>query len=312
MRGKIYITPRSITKNKPTVLKKLEDAGFDLIYAPSGEQPTVSQQMSIIPDCVAYLAGAEKISRKIMENAPKLRIISRNGVGVENIDLDAAKELGIIIKTTPGENSRGVAELAIALIFAAVRSIPLSDRNIKMGKWNRKTAFELRDKTLGIIGCGNIGKHVATMALGIGMIVLAYDLCPDELFHPSNRFQYCTLEDLISKSDIITLHCPPSQNPVIGQNQLNSMKSGVILVNTARAGVVDAQEILDALNSETLMCYATDVYQTEPPKIDALIQHERCICTPHIGGYTQESITRAVDCAVNNILDEFSNNKGST
>jgi D-3-phosphoglycerate dehydrogenase len=303
MSQKIYVTPRSVTKNLPSALKKLENAGFELIYAPKGEQPTVDQQLEILPDCVAYLAGAEVISRNVMEKSPNLKVISRNGVGIENIDFQAAKDHNIIIKTTPGANAQGVAELAIALMFTAVRSISLSDKRMKQGKWKRENAFELKNKTLGLIGCGNIGKRVTTMALGLGMDVLAYDLYPDKTFKPSNKFHYTELSNLIARSNVISLHCPPSDSPIITAQAIETMKSDVILVNTARAGVVDEYAILEALNTEKLMAYATDVYKMEPPEINALIQHERCICTPHIGGYTNESIIRALDDAVENILD---------
>lgn len=303
MPHKIYVTPRSVTKNMPSALKKLEDAGYELIYAPQGKQPSEKQQLEILSECVAYLAGAEVISRKAMEMAPNLKVISRNGVGIENIDQDAAKDLNIAIKTTPGANAQGVAELAIALMFFAARSIPLANKHMKQGEWKRENAFELRYKTLGLIGCGNIGKRVAKMALGIGMKVLAYDLYPDVTFNPSEQFQFSELSTVIAQSDIISLHCPPSDTPIIRKEIIDTMKSGVILVNTARAGVVDETVILEALNSSKIMCYATDVYKTEPPEMSALIQHDRCICTPHIGGYTNESINRALEGAVDNILE---------
>ncbi len=303
MHSKIYVTPRSVTKNMPASLKKLEEAGYELIYAPKGEQPTEEQQLEVLPNCVAYLAGAEVISRRVMEASPNLKIISRNGVGIENIDQKAAKECHIIIKTTPGANAQGVAELAIALMLSAARSIPLSNTHMKQGEWKREKAYELQNKTLGVIGTGNIGKRVAQMALGIGMNVLGYDLYPNTTFHPSDKFQYTDLNSLVSNSNVISLHCPPSDAPIMNREVIQNVKDDTIIVNTAREGVVDEDAIYEGLESGKLMCYATDVYKTEPPEMNRLIKHPRCICTPHIGGYTEESINNALEAAVDNILE---------
>lgn len=302
---KIYVTPRSVTKDMPPALRKLEDAGYELIYAPKGLQPTEEQQFETLPKCVAYLAGAEVISRKLMESCPNLKVISRNGVGVENIDQQAAQDCCITIKTTPGANAQGVAELAISLMFSAARSIPLSDKRMKQGIWKRENAFELYGKTLGVIGTGNIGKRVINMALGIGMNVLGYDLYPDYSFAPSKQFRYQELGGLIAETDVISLHCPPGDAPIISKDAINTMKSNTIIVNTARAGVVDEQAIFGALESGKLMYYATDVYLKEPPEMNDLIKHERCICTPHLGGYTHESINRALEGAIENILESL-------
>jgi phosphoglycerate dehydrogenase-like enzyme len=301
----VYVTPRSITKNRHPSLKRLEDSGFKIILATPGKQPTREQQLEILPECDAYLAGIEPIDGEILEKASKLKIISRNGVGIDNIDLKVAKRLGIPVKIASGANSQGVAELSIGLIFSAIRSIPLSDKRMKNGLWEREKGMEVFGKTLGIIGTGNIGEKVAKMALALGMNVLGYDLYPDIDFNPSDKFSYSEFNELLSNSDIITLHCPPSDIPLINRKTLEKTKEGVIIINTARAGVVDDEAILDGLNSRMIKVYATDVYDEEPPKMNDLIKHKNTITTPHIGGYTDESIDRAAEVAVDNIIDFF-------
>lgn len=299
---KIYITPRSITQNGHPALKRLEQAGYKLILASPGKQPTEEEQLKIIPDCIAYLAGIEKISAKVLEVAKKLKVISRNGVGVENIDLEVAKSFGIEVKVAMGANSQGVAELTIGLMLSLIRSIPNNNESLKNGEWIRFMGTEVSGKTLGVIGCGNIGKNVVEMSLGLKMKVLGYDLYPDKNFHPSKNFKYTSFNELLRNSDIISLHCPPSDQPLINKDTLKIMKDGVFIINTARATLVDKVELIQALDNGKVNGYATDVYEVEPPELDPLINHEKTITTPHIGGYTRESIDKAVETAVDNIL----------
>jgi D-3-phosphoglycerate dehydrogenase len=306
--SKIYVTPRSVTKNGHPSLEKLKKAGYEIILARPGIQPSEEEQMKILPECIAYLAGIEPITEKVMRCAKHLKVISRNGVGIENIDLEAARRLGIEIKIAAGANSQGVAELAIALILSSVRSIPLCNTRIKSGEWKREEGIEIKGKTLGVIGCGNIGKKVIEMALGLNMKVLGFDLKPDSNFKPSPAFNYTSLEELFKNSDIISIHIPPDEKPLIEEKSIATMKQGVIIINTARAGVVNKQDIINALNRGKVRTYATDVYEIEPPEVDSLIKHEHTITTPHIGGYTLESIDRAVEAAVENILSVIQRN----
>ncbi|MFX0011890.1 MAG: NAD(P)-dependent oxidoreductase [Candidatus Hermodarchaeota archaeon] len=300
--NKVYIGSRTLTLYGHPALKRLENAGLELVFGPPGRRPTEEEQLQVLPECIAYLAGTEKISEKVLKSSKKLMVISRNGVGTDNIDLEAARELNIEIKITPGSNAQGVAELAISLMLSAVRSIPNQDKELKNGKWNRIKGMEINGKIIGIIGCGNIGKRVINMALGLGMKVLGYDFDPDQYFNPSEDFQYVSLYELFNKSDIISLHVPPGENPIIDHKALSMMKDGVFLINTARAEAVDDLELVKALNTKKVQVYATDVYRNEPPEIDELLSHPQTICTPHIGSFTNESIDRAVDVAIDNIL----------
>jgi D-3-phosphoglycerate dehydrogenase len=312
--GKILITPRSLTREGHPALEVLKKAGHQLVYCRAGIQPDEGELLSLVPGCVAYLAGIEKISARVLETAGELKVISRNGTGVDNIDLKAAKRLNISIKTTPGANARGVAELAIGLLFALARSIPNSNNNLKAGQWLRTKGIELMGRTLGVIGCGYIGKAVSQLAVCLGMEVIGYDPCPDEAFSPGEHFRYAPLEELLKRSDFVTLHCPRMEDskPIINRCSIKIMKEGALLINTARAGLIDEEGLLEAIDSGHVAGFATDVFETEPPHLSSLLQHDRVIITPHQGGYTVESTSRAVSGAVNNILYALKTENRST
>ncbi|HAK44434.1 MAG TPA: oxidoreductase [Spirochaeta sp.] len=299
---KILVTPRSLSKGGHPALEDLRAAGYEVVFATPGQQPNDAELMEILPECCAYLAGVEPVSGDVLRKCSKLKVISRNGVGIDNVDLAAAEEMGMSVEKALGTNSRGVAELAITLMLSSIRSVPFSDRHIKSEGWERRKGFEVEGKTLGIIGCGQIGKYTAKMALGLDMKVMAYDLYPDSSFNPSDDFSYASVEDIFAQADIISLHCPPGEKPLIDASVIASMKAGVFLVNTARAGLIDEAAVVAALESGKLAGYATDVFSKEPPEPSALIAHDKVITTPHIGGFTTESVDRATQTAVDNIL----------
>ncbi len=300
----ILVTPRSLTRDGHPALDALKTAGYEVIFSTAGKQPDEKELLQLLPECVGMLAGVEKISAKVLEAARNLKAISRNGVGVDNIDLEAAKRLNIAILRAVGANARGVAELTIGLMFAGIRAIPYSDSQMKSGKWSRKKGFEIAGRTLGLIGCGKIGKFVAHMAVGIGMQVVAYDMYPDESFAPSPHFRFTSLDEVLETADAISLHCPPPEdkNALIQQGAIEKMKHGVYLINTARAALIDEAAVLEGIESGRLSGYATDAYNKEPPDAGPLLSHENVITTPHIGGFTVESVDNATQMAVENLL----------
>ena len=252
-----------------------------------------------------------------MLNAARgLKVISRNGAGVDKIDMAEAERLGIIVCKAVGANARGVAELTMAHILSLARWIPFSDKGIKAGGWKRRKGIELIGRTLGVVGCGNIGRLVVKFALGMDMKVLAFDIKPDESFAPSGDFRYATLDELLENSDIISLHCPAlparaSQSSngkcLINAETITRMKKGVFLINTARADLIDEKALAAALESGQIAGAAMDVFKTEPPTGDilGLLSGDRIIATPHLGGFTDESVDRAVQMAVDNLLAEL-------
>jgi D-3-phosphoglycerate dehydrogenase / 2-oxoglutarate reductase len=246
----------------------------------------------------------EKITEKVLLQARGLKAISRNGTGVDSIDLGACKRLGISVLRAEGANARGVAELTLGLLLSLVRSIPASSACMKAGGWERSQGVELEGRTLGIIGCGKIGKLVARFALALDMRVLGFDAYPDSSFAPSSQFRFTSKDEVLAASDFVTLHSPhtPGEAPVISRAAIASMKKSVYLINTARAGLVDDAAVLEALDQGRIAGYAVDAYDREPPAPSPLLSHEKVVTTPHIGAFTAESVSRATRMAVENLL----------
>ena len=301
---KILVTPRAVTHAGHPSLAHLDGAGYEVLLAPAGRQPSEDELVRLLPGCVGYLAGVEPVTRRVLDSAADLRVISRNGTGVDSIDLAAAESRGIPVLRAEGANARAVAELALGLVFALARDIPQCDRWVKDGEWKRGNGVELEEKTLGLVGCGRIGRAVAKMALGVGMKVVAFDAYPDESFAPSPHFRQGALEEVLAKSDFLSFHCPPPSGgrPILDTAALAKMKRGSFLINTARHEVLDAEAVLAALDSGHLAGAALDVFDAEPPRDTRLARHPRIIATAHIGAFTRESVDRAMYAAVENLL----------
>lgn len=306
MPGKIAITPRSLSAGGHPALSQLTERGYELVFPSPGKTPSIEDLSTTIPNCVGWLAGVEPIPGSLLQEARDLRVISRNGTGVDNIEMPVADELGIEVTRTVGANARGVSELAFALMLSAFRQVPWSDAVLRAGRWERRIGIEAEGRSLGVVGCGAIGREVAKMGLSFGMTVKGYDPYPANAFAPDG-FAFAALEDVLSQSDAISLHCPPTAKPLIGADTLSNARSGVVVVNTARAELVDEDAMLDALNSGQVSAYATDVYRKEPPDPSPLLAHNRVILMPHAGGFTRESVDRATESAVENLLNALEN-----
>lgn len=305
MKPRILVTPRSVTRSGHPSLEKLRQVGCEVLFCQPGVQPGEEELRTLLPGCVGYLAGVEPITSRVLEAADRLRVISRNGAGMDNVDLDAAQARGIKVLRADGANARGVAELAFGQMFALARGVTACDRHLKAGVWERGGAgIELEGRTLGLAGCGRIGKLLARLALGIGMNVKAFDLYPDATFQPGAGFRFAALDEVLETADFLSLHCPPGPDghPLLDATALGRMKRGVFVINTARYEVMDAEAVFTALQTGHIAGLALDVFDAEPPGDRRLVEHPRVIATAHLGGFTQESIRRAMDLAVENIL----------
>jgi len=244
-------------------------------------------------DAIIVRSGT-KVTREVIESAKNLKIIGRAGVGVDNIDLDAATERGIIVVNAPGGNTVSAAEHTIGLLFAIARKIPQADRSVKEGKWERKKfmGVELRGKTIGIIGLGRVGYEVAKRARALEMEVLAYDPYISEERAKSVGAKLVSLEELLKKSDFITIHVPKTKETedLISYKEFEMMKDGVYIINTARGGIVNEKALYDAIVKGKVAGAALDVYEKEPPDPNnPLLKLENVITTPHIGASTKEA-----------------------
>ena len=291
----------------PIGKKMLEDAGFfvETNNIPQDELPTRLQEFDAIT-----VRSATKVRKALIDACPGLKLIGRGGVGVDNIDVDYAKEKGIGVYNTPASSSLSVAELVFAQLFTGVRFLQDSNRKMPVEgatKFNDlKKAYakgvELRGKTLGIVGFGRIGREVAKIAIGVGMDVIAYDLYP---FNPEVEIvlgsgglkinvtvQTATLEEIIKSSDFITLHTPFIDKALIGAEELAQMKKGVKLINISRGGLINESDLLAALNSGQVSYAALDVFDNEPTPRQDILSHPNISLTPHIGAATNEAQER--------------------
>ncbi|MBC7160100.1 MAG: phosphoglycerate dehydrogenase, partial [Porphyrobacter sp.] len=239
------------------------------------------------------IRSATRVTKEILAAAPRLKVIGRAGIGVDNVDIPAASAQGVVVMNTPFGNSITTAEHAIALMFALARQIPEADASTKAGKWekNRFMGVEVTGKTLGLIGAGNIGSIVASRALGLRMKVVAYDpfLTPERAVDMG--VEKVDLETLLARADFITLHTPLTEETrnILSRERLEKAKQGVRIINCARGGLVDEAALHDLLVSGHLGGAALDVFVTEPAKDSPLFGAPNFICTPHLGASTTEA-----------------------
>ncbi|MEE0178973.1 MAG: D-2-hydroxyacid dehydrogenase, partial [Oscillospiraceae bacterium] len=223
----------------------------------------------------------------------KLKLISRGGVGVDNIDVKYAEENGIAVRNTPGASSQSVAELAMGHMFACTRYISIAGHTMREGKWEKKAygkGIELTGKTLGIVGFGRIGQKLGKMAKAIGMNVIAFDIFHIPGIEEELGIPYVEMDELLAKSDFISVHAPAVDGgALINAERIAKMKDGVVIINTSRGTNVDEAALLDALNSGKVRAAGLDVYADEPATNVALYSHPMVSCTPHIGSATVEA-----------------------
>jgi D-3-phosphoglycerate dehydrogenase / 2-oxoglutarate reductase len=241
--------------------------------------------------------GRTKVTAAVFNAGKRLKVVGRAGVGVDNIDLAAAKAAGVTVVNSPMATTVAVAELAMSMMLALVREIPRADHSMKEGKWLKKEfeGTELNGKVLGIIGMGRIGAAVGARAAAFGMSLLGYDPLIDGKEIKSRGAEPVSLDELYKQADVITLHIPltPESKNLINSGSFTQMKKGVYLVCAARGGVIDEDALLEALNSGQVAGAALDVFTAEPPGLTDLVSHPKVIATPHIGAQTIEAQSRA-------------------
>lgn len=289
----------------------LEENGQALLRA-SAE---VSSQNGISPDDLLkvigdfdalIVRGRTKVTAAVFEAGKKLKVVGRAGVGVDNVDLNAAQAHGVTVVNTPISTTVSVAELTLGLMLSMNREIPRADAALKAGKWLKKEleGVELYQKNLGVIGMGRIGMAVATRSAAFGMKILGFDLnCPDDEISRRGA-QPVSFDELLAQSDFITLHIPltPVTKNLLDAQAFAKMKDGVRLVCAARGGIIDESALLAALESGKVASAALDVFTVEPPGQAALACHPRVVCTPHIGAQTIEAQSRAAADIASEIL----------
>jgi D-3-phosphoglycerate dehydrogenase len=303
-RWSVLIGSRSFGQAFPEHLKELEKAGCEVMPNKVGRAYRAAELMELLAGKDAIITGTDELTAKVINSADRLKTIAKHGVGLETIDLEAARARGIVVSATPGAIHESVADLTLALVLALARSIIPAHLSTRAGGWKPFFGMELKGKTLGIVGLGRIGKAVCDRARAFGMTVIAHDPCPDEGFSAGRGVEYVSLKTLLAKSDVVTLHAPADEAaaPLIGRAELAAMKKSAFLINTARGKLVDEDALLSALREGRLAGAGLDTFMNEPPAGSALLELENVVLTPHQGGRTIDGQRRMGEMTIENCL----------
>lgn len=302
--NKILTSPSSMGEVGPLPFEILKENGYEVINNPYGRKLTEDEVIVLAGDCVGIVAGVEPLTPKVMDALPKLKCISRVGVGMDNVDLEYAKQKGIIVVNTPDGPTRGVAELTLAMTFSLLRKIPQADAAMKNKQWKKQIGNLIFEKTIGVIGLGRIGRLVAELFRGIGNPVIGFDLFPDEQWAREKGVELKSFEEVLKNADILTLHIPGNKDKssVISDKEIKMMKNGAFLINISRGGVVDEDALYNALKNRNLTGAAVDVFTKEPYN-GPLCELDNIVLTPHLGSYAAEGKLQMEIDAVKNLID---------
>lgn len=306
---KIFISSTSFEKYALKAKELLKNRGYELIFNSYG-RPLKAEELKIfLKDIDGMIAGVDEITSDVIYSSKNLKVISRYGTGVDNIDLDAAAKANIVVTNTPGANAEAVADMTFALMLSCARKIVPADITTKAGGWQRLRGKAMYEKTLGIIGLGTIGKKVAERAKGFKMKILAYDPFVSKI--SDDTIKIVDLNELFKLSDFISLHVPLTENTreLINKNTIKQMKKGAIIINTARGELINEDDLYDALVKEHLFGAGLDVFIEEPPRQSKLLELENVVLTPHIGGYTEEALEKMGLESARNLIDVLEGNK---
>jgi D-3-phosphoglycerate dehydrogenase len=305
-----------MTEFKILITDGLDESGQSILRASADvddrKDISADDLLKAIPEYDALIVrGRTKVTASVIEAASRLKVIGRAGVGVDNIDLEAAKKYNITVVNAPMSTSLAVAELTFGLLLAMAREIPRADAGMKQGQWLKKDleGVELNGKTLGLIGFGRIGVEVGKRASAFGMNVIAYDPLISEDDIKQRGAEPVSIQDLYAWSDFISLHLPLNvqTRDLIGPLAFSQMKDGVRIMCAARGGIIDESALLNALNSGKVAGAALDVFGQEPPGLTETISHPRVIATPHIGAQTAEAQSRASEDIANEVISALNN-----
>ena len=308
-RRKVLITPPSFARTDGAPLKLLENNGFEYVRNTNDGPFSKEEMIKLVKDCDGIILGVDPCDRDVLAAALKLKVVSRFGVGADNVDTEYCKEHGIAFYRTIGVNADAVADSTFALMLAVAKKIVTLDADVRAGRWYEAETYEINNKTLGLIGFGNVGVKVAKRATGFDMKVITYDLYRNEELAKSVGVSYVdTIEEVLKESDIISLHIPLTSETyhLIGIKEIALMKPLAIVVNTARGGIIDEAVLADALEQNKILGAGLDVFENEPLKKDCrFFKLKNVILSPHSAADTFETSRKVSFAAVKNLLDGF-------
>lgn len=310
MPRKVLLTMPKFLDNEQYVRDFLRNRGCELIEHNEHGRLTEERLIELIPEAEALVPGLEPVTERVMAAAPRLRVVSAQGVGYDHIDVEAANRRGIAVCICAGCNNHSVSELVIGMMLGLARHIYTADRAVRDGQWPRLVGTELWGRTLGVVGLGRVGKSTALIGRGLGMRVLATDIQWDITFANEHQVSYVPLPRLLAESDFISLHCPLTAQTrgLIDDAALAQMKPTAYLINTARGPVVDEAALVRALQGKRIAGAGLDVFQHEPHPDNPFLDFPNVILVPHLGGATIQATERSLELAllnITNVLDDL-------
>jgi phosphoglycerate dehydrogenase-like enzyme len=304
---KVLVTPRSYGKDHPELFAQLEVAGCEVVRNTTGGILEKAQIKTLLADCTGVIIGVDPLDAEVLACAPKLKAVSKYGVGVDNIDLDYCKDHSIKVSRTVGANSEAVADYTVALILAVARKVPLIDSKCRSMNWEKITTRDVSHATLGLFGLGAIGKHVAKRAKGFDMKVIAYDVVWNDEYAEAHSIAYADPDTIFRTADFISLHLPlvPETMNFVGEKELALMKPDAVLINTARGGLIDEAALLKALQEKLIYGAGLDAFSHEPPENPAWLTLENVVLGSHCAASTWGATQSMGQMATDNLLHDL-------
>ncbi len=309
----LLVSARSFGKVVPEPLQRLRHTGLDIREFREGPDLDEAGLRAALREVDAWIVSFHPVTAELLDAAPKLRVIVKHGVGLDNIDMEAATARGIQVRTAPGGTEHAVPEHTLGLLFALARRLTEANEHVKSGQWGgRFVGTGIHGRTLGIIGLGRIGGNLATKVSSLGMRVLGHDPVPGELPPSLAHVERCDWETLLAESDFIAICAPLTEatRHLLGKEAFARVKPGVLLVNAARGGIVDEDALVEALEDGRVGGYGADVFAEEPPRNPRLTQRANVICTPHIASYSRDSLALMGHRAADGVLHGLAAERG--
>jgi phosphoglycerate dehydrogenase-like enzyme len=303
----VGVTTVAFSKND-ILVNKLNGLGFRSVKTNlAGKRFERSELIAFLSNCQAAIVGLDQIDEALLERLPNLKVIAKYGVGLDNIDLIACEKHGVEVLHTQGVNKRSVSEMALGFMLSLLRNLYVTSNDLKSGSWNKNGGVQLSDKHIGIIGVGHIGKDLIKLLKPFNCNILVNDIIDLTDFADANGLTVVSKEQIYRQCDVITIHTPQTESTanLLNRNTFAQMKSNAIIINTARGGIVNLEDLKQALISHQIGGAALDVYDTEPPTDTALLNIPNLMNTPHIGGNAREAVESMGQAAIDHLTNYF-------
>lgn len=306
MAYRILTTCSSFGKVVRETLEMLEDEGFEVVTNPHGRKLTKEESLELMPGFDGMIAGTEKLDREVLASVPGLKYICRLGTGMDNVDMEAAKELGIVVENTPDAHVKGVAEITLAGILSVARHLHIADARLKNGTWKKHMGRLLEGKKIGLIGLGRVAKHLVRLLQPFQPVIYAIDPYPDHEFANEYGVEFMGKDELIAKSEVISLHIPytAENDRYIDTREFELMRNDVMLINASRGGLVNEEELFRFLSDNKQAFAYVDTFSSEPYS-GQLTTLDNILLTPHIGSSANETRIEMEKAAAQNVINHF-------